>query len=1082
MCGSPSIPPPAGFSPAATLKTGGTIYPGLIDLHNHLSYNIVPMWMAPKQFTDRDQWRRHPDYKKKMTGPLDVLGGIDGFLQAIVRYVECKLLFSGVTSSQGITLASHGNIERWYKGIVRNVEQATDEDLPAAEPRIADVKDAKEFRKLLEKEQTCYLHHLAEGIPARANKHFRVLQISPNEWAITEVYAGIHAVGLLPADFKVMHDCGGSIIWSPLSNLLLYGVTADVASAKENGLLIGLGSDWSASGSKNLLCELKVAKLYSENAGNLFTDEELVRMVTTNAAAILKWDKIGSLKAGMKADLIVVDGKGKKDDPYDKLIKAEETDITFVAIDGRPRIGVKRLMDAFAISVEQVKVGSVKRYLFLENELANVVDIPLSFKEARTMLATGMQQLPALAKKAERSSSGKFAGAASATGSGATWRIVPDHERLPDSSGRLPPAAAGKTADGGYLEGKAAPLSELLEPMDLDPPTLAEDREFFQRLALQKNVPEYLKLDLPRYYGQSISLSQVDGYVRNLSASAHKTFDFIQPLSRFYDTPGYLSITDRLTIIDQATLLLEQAYVHLPLKKARHAANPLERLAILRHRTQQDDAQMREIEFHKEMLSIFASLRDLHTTYQLPAPFNDKVAFLPFFIEEYSAPDGPRYIVSKLVGKSPSKSFAEKVEVTHWNGVPIERAIESNGNRYAGSNPTARHARGLDTMTLRPLAVMLPPDEEWVTISYATEQGHKKRITIPWLVGSAYSTIVSSLREAQEANAMLCSGYDNLGRFVQNVKRHFFASEIAVQAEATSKGAQRMRVCPSKGALPTTFPSHLVARRVEHAKREFGYIRIYSFDTDEPEALAREFSKLLRQMPPGGVILDVRGNGGGSILAAEYMLQCLARRRIESQPAEFINTELVEEICRRHSPSRTIPGLDLSPWYESIQEIKQTGFVHTLGYPITSPSTLRSFRCKRATKFLLITNALCYSATDIFAAGFKDHQLGKILGIHNNTGAGGANVWTHYLLDLLTKDAQERFRFRPLPYNADFTVAVRRTLRVGPNSGVPVEDLGVKPDIVCGMTRDDLVLPNPDLIATACEILASKWSNPVQSP
>ena len=91
------------------------------------------MWMAPKQFADRDQWRRHPDYKKKMTGPLDVLGGIDGFLQAIVRYVECKLLFSGVTSSQGITLASHGNIERWYKGIVRNVEQATDEDLPAAE-------------------------------------------------------------------------------------------------------------------------------------------------------------------------------------------------------------------------------------------------------------------------------------------------------------------------------------------------------------------------------------------------------------------------------------------------------------------------------------------------------------------------------------------------------------------------------------------------------------------------------------------------------------------------------------------------------------------------------------------------------------------------------------------------------------------------------------------------------------------------------------------------------------------------------------------------------------------------------------
>ena len=47
---------------------------------------------------------------------------------------------------------------------------------------------------------------------------------------------------------------------------------------------------------------------------------------------------------------------------------------------------------------------------------------------------------------------------------------------------------------------------------------------------------------------------------------------------------------------------------------------------------------------------------------------------------------------------------------------------------------------------------------------------------------------------------------------------------------------------------------------------------------------------------------------------------------------------------------------------------------------------------------VLITDARCYSTTDIFAAGFQDHKVGTILGTDNNTGAGGANVWTLELI------------------------------------------------------------------------------------
>ena len=60
---------------------------------------------------------------------------------------------------------------------------------------------------------------------------------------------------------------------------------------------------------------------------------------------------------------------------------------------------------------------------------------------------------------------------------------------------------------------------------------------------------------------------------------------------------------------------------------------------------------------------------------------------------------------------------------------------------------------------------------------------------------------------------------------------------------------------------------------------------------------------------------------------------------------------------------------------------------------------------------VLITDALSYSATDIFAAGFQDNEVGVVLGTGGNTGAGGANFWS--LDDLLRaqkKDPKSPFK------------------------------------------------------------------------
>src|SRR2546425_4988246 len=100
----------------------------------------------------------------------------------------------------------------------------------------------------------------------------------------------------------------------------------------------------------------------------------------------------------------------------------------------------------------------------------------------------------------------------------------------------------------------------------------------------------------------------------------------VMPLAKFLkaiERKSALSRRARLRIVDQALLLLEMNYVHLPLKRAMHAIDPIRQLTLLKFRLEEmKEAEMENgMQFHKRLLEIFASLRDLHTHYELPEPF-----------------------------------------------------------------------------------------------------------------------------------------------------------------------------------------------------------------------------------------------------------------------------------------------------------------------------------------------------------------------------------------------------------------------------------------------------------------------------
>ncbi|HEU5267325.1 MAG TPA: amidohydrolase family protein, partial [Jatrophihabitans sp.] len=472
----------AGFEQVPVAHTRGTVYPGLIELHNHLPYDVLGLWPVPRPFTNRGQWSSPatPDYHRLISGPMGVLGRNPDAVAAIVRYVEVRCLLGGTTTSQGVALASNAGIVTHFRGLVRNVEATGDPSLPAAATHIADIEasDADAFRKRLRKGKKLLLH-LAEGIDPTARGHFQALQLPTGEWAITPDLIGIHCAALQRADFDVFAAHGGSMVWSPLSNLLLYGQTADVGAALAAGVPIALGSDWAPSGSKNLLGELKIARLVAAEAAVPLSGHDLVAMATTTPARMLGWDqRLGSLEPGKLADLVVV--RGAAADPYDQLLDATEAEITLVVINGTPRAGSPIVMRRLGVDVgatETVQVAGRPRLLNLTQADADPTVQAVTVATAIDRLVAALADLPnrsARRPRPETHRDGALLAVAGVIDNKMTSRLRPG----------TPPAVPGAAR---ALVSAATPQ---LPALTLDPLTAVDNPGFYDALAAEPSLPE----------------------------------------------------------------------------------------------------------------------------------------------------------------------------------------------------------------------------------------------------------------------------------------------------------------------------------------------------------------------------------------------------------------------------------------------------------------------------------------------------------------------------------------------------------------------------------------------------------------
>lgn len=492
-----------------------------------------------------------------------------------------------------------------------------------------------------------------------------------------------------------------------------------------------------------------------------------------------------------------------------------------------------------------------------------------------------------------------------------------------------------------------------------------------------------------------------------------------------------LQPAQRRDLVITTRKLLEGIYCHLPQKKALYGSDPLIRMQRL---LQSDDISDRgpiaDRLFFSEFLAVLHGLRDLHTGMSYTDPkWRGRVAALPLLIERTGPPNKPCYLISKHTEKVDAKF--EGVQVTHWNGIPIDTAVARLATRTRGANSAAALARAVEHLTIRPLDEFLQPDEDWVTLTLA-DRGD---LRLSW--SDLGSRELERTGLVSSSSATIDLGIDHTGRANQAAKQTLFTSTVP-----TSDSFVRAETKPIGG-------------------RRIGYLRVYSFVAPDVVAATKVLADALTGFETDGcdgLIVDIRNNPGGLIPLAENLLGLLTANPVITR-FSFLATPLTKAMCANSS--------DLAGWSPSVESAASTGDAFSAALPITNQRSVP--QPVTDLPAVLITDATTYSAGDIFAAGWIDNAIGSTVATATTTGAGGANVWNlSQITSRLPDDTGSEFQ---LPAGLDIRLSVRRALRAGPSDSLPIEDLGIKATFLHVIQPEDILGTNEALLLTAVQHL-----------
>lgn len=268
---------------------GALVFPGLINSHDHLDFNLFPP-LANGVYTNYRDWGRdiHTvnkaaiDAVLQIPKPLRVLWGV------------YKNLLNGFT-----TVVNHGERLNVPQGLITVFQDCH---------CLHSVGFERNWRWRLNRplaDHHPFVLHTGEGTDARARDEIdRLLR-----WNLFgRTLIGVHGVAMTEeqaAEFR-------ALVWCPGSNYFLLDRTAPVARLKQRVPIL-FGTDSTLTAGWNSWEQIRQAR-----AEGGMTDAELVASLTTAPATAWRLADRGELTRGYRADLVIARPKGGAARPFPK--------------------------------------------------------------------------------------------------------------------------------------------------------------------------------------------------------------------------------------------------------------------------------------------------------------------------------------------------------------------------------------------------------------------------------------------------------------------------------------------------------------------------------------------------------------------------------------------------------------------------------------------------------------------------------------------------------------------------------------------------------------------------------------------
>jgi cytosine/adenosine deaminase-related metal-dependent hydrolase len=326
--------------------TSATVFPGLINSHDHLDFNCFSV-LGQRKFISYTEWGKyiHKIYKDNIDAVLRIP------LDLRTAWGMYKNLLAGIT-----TVVNHGAYLKFENPLI-NIYQKPQ--------NLHSVKFEKNWKWKLNnpflKNKDCVIHTGEGSDKLSSDEIDQLLKFN----LLKRKLVGVHGVAMNETQAKNFKG----LIWCPESNRVLLNKHAHIVALKAQTNLV-FGTDSTLTGHWNLWHHLRFARSLQ-----MVDDSELFRMITSTPAKLWNLNN-GELKVGKDADIVVVKKKSGTSN-WEDIFKTNPEEILLVVNKGKIRMFDKAMYDqlmGLPLNLHRFSRLSLKGSIkFVEGDLPSLI-------------------------------------------------------------------------------------------------------------------------------------------------------------------------------------------------------------------------------------------------------------------------------------------------------------------------------------------------------------------------------------------------------------------------------------------------------------------------------------------------------------------------------------------------------------------------------------------------------------------------------------------------------------------------------------------------------------------------------------